>query len=309
MVVGPSFDQHRCLYRRVKPVDGECRQPHDSRTLRRGASLYAAAASSRRRRDMFAALLVPAGRVADRYGRTPRVCQRAVVFAAGSLVVGHWPAAVDRGRRTRHPGNRRGADHTVCYRAALAITPARVERARSRGRGGVVDGCRDGPTIGALAATISVGGVVLDRATLRGDQLCGRSPRVARIRQPDAEGRIDVLGLVLAIAAMGLVTLASRKADGGLGERRDCSPLRRRLDLRGLLRVAMRRHPAPSFHSDCFAHDHSASRASRASSTASRAARSCSSTCSSSRRSGATAPAKPASSMIQGRSSQLSSHC
>jgi EmrB/QacA subfamily drug resistance transporter len=159
---------------------------------------------------LFAALLVPAGRVADRYGRRLLYVSGLCVFAAGSLVSGVgsqlWMVVVGRaiqgiGAATITPSS---------IGLLLEITPPHQRTRALAWSGGVSSiGVATGPTLGAL---------VVDHLGWRWSFLIappfalvsyavGRRV-LPRTRQPDAEGRIDVIGLVLAVAAMGLVTLA-----------------------------------------------------------------------------------------------------
>jgi EmrB/QacA subfamily drug resistance transporter len=159
---------------------------------------------------LFAALLVPAGRVADRYGRRLLYVSGLCVFAAGSLVSGIGPDlwVVVVGRAVQ------GIGAAVITPSAIGLLleitpPARRTRALAWTGGVSSLGVATGPTLGAL---------VVDHLGWRWSFLI--APPFAlvsyavghrvlpRTRQPEAEGRIDVKGLVLAVAAMGLVTLA-----------------------------------------------------------------------------------------------------
>ncbi|HUP72074.1 MAG TPA: MFS transporter [Acidimicrobiales bacterium] len=159
---------------------------------------------------VFAALLVPAGRVADRYGRRMLYVSGLCVFATGSLVSGvgsHlWIVVV--GRVIQGIGAAFITPSAIGL--LLEITPpARRTRALAWTGGVSAIGVATGPTLGAI---------VVDHLGWRWSFLIappfalisyaiGRDV-LPRTRQPDAEGRIDLIGLGLAIAAMGLVTLA-----------------------------------------------------------------------------------------------------
>jgi EmrB/QacA subfamily drug resistance transporter len=159
---------------------------------------------------VFAALLVPAGRVADRYGRRLVYVSGLCVFAAGSLVSGVGPRLwiVVVGRAIQGIGAALITPSAIGL--LLAITPAPQRTRALAWTGGVSSlGVATGPTLGALAVDhlgwrwsflIAPPFAIVSYAV-------GRRV-LPRTRQLDAEGRIDVLGLVLAIGAMGLVTLA-----------------------------------------------------------------------------------------------------
>ena len=159
---------------------------------------------------LFAALLVPAGRVADRYGRRLLYVSGLCVFAAGSLVSGIGPElwVVVAGRAIQGVGAALITPSAIGL--LLSITPpARRTRALAWTGGVSSLGVATGPTLGAI---------VVDYLGWRWSFLIappfalvsyavGRRV-LPRSRQPDAEGRIDIVGLVLAVGAMGLVTLA-----------------------------------------------------------------------------------------------------
>ncbi|MEO5841936.1 MAG: MFS transporter [Acidimicrobiales bacterium] len=197
---------------------------------------------------VFAALLVPAGRVADRYGRRLLYISGLCVFAAGSLVSGVGPHlwVVVVGRAIQGIGAAFITPSAIGL--LLEITPAARRTRALAWTGGVSSiGVATGPTLGAL---------VVDHLGWRWSFLIappfalvsyaiGRNV-MPRTRQPDAEGRIDVVGLVLAIGAMGLVTLAiSEGRRWGWADSRTIVAFAVGAMCAVLFVLQCRRHPAP----------------------------------------------------------------
>ena len=197
---------------------------------------------------VFAALLVPAGRVADRYGRRLLYVTGLCVFATGSLVSGIGPELwiVVVGRAIQGIGAAFITPSAIGL--LLEITPAARRTRALAWTGGVSSiGVATGPTLGAL---------VVDHLGWRWSFLIappfalisyavGRDV-LPRTRQPDAEGRIDVLGLVLAIGAMGLVTLAiSEGRRWGWADSKTIAAFAVGAICAVLFVLQCRRHPAP----------------------------------------------------------------
>ena len=78
---------------------------------------------------VFAALLIPAGRLADRVGRRRTFLTAVVIFTAASMLCGLAPAAGPRAGGCSAPAGGRAARHALVSRSWPAIPPRLVTSA------------------------------------------------------------------------------------------------------------------------------------------------------------------------------------
>ena len=159
---------------------------------------------------VFAACLVPAGRLADLLGRRQDVPARADRLRGrlGGLRAG--ADARRARRRPRRPGGRRRAAHPHLARAAAARVPARpagrCDRRlgrRRRGRGRRRPGPRRPARRGELEADLP-----RQHPARRSRALIGSWLVLDEVRHPEEGGLPDLAGIALLIAGIGGVTLA-----------------------------------------------------------------------------------------------------
>lgn len=157
----------------------------------------------------FASCLVPAGRVADRYGRRRVFVAGLVAFAAGSVVAGAGPDlwVVIAGRAVQGVGAALVTPSGIGL--LLEVTPDH-DRTRTLAVSGIFSsaGVATGPTIGAL---------IVEHLNWRWSFLIALPVAAAsyaigfrtlpRSRGNPTEPPVDVLGIALAIVSMSLLTL------------------------------------------------------------------------------------------------------
>jgi EmrB/QacA subfamily drug resistance transporter len=162
---------------------------------------------------VFAAVLVPAGRWADRVGRRRLFVAGLAVFGAGSLLCGVAPgvAALIAARVVQAAGA--GLMVPASLSLLLAAVPAQG-RARAIGTWSAIGalGAALGPVIGGLLVQISWRWVFWINLPVALIAIVAARRVVPESRDDHAAGRPDIIGAALLAAAVGLVALALVKA-------------------------------------------------------------------------------------------------
>ncbi len=195
---------------------------------------------------VLAALMVPAGRIADRIGRRRGFLIGLIVFTVGSALCGAAPsvAALVAARVVQ------GAGAAFLLPTALALLLpefAPAERPMAIGIWSAVGGvaAAAGPPIGGLLVHISWRLVFLVNLPV-GAIALGYAVRVLRESRADGEARPDLVGGLLLMAAIGLLALGLVKApDWGWSSPETVVSLAGAAGGMGLFWWRCRVHPSP----------------------------------------------------------------
>jgi EmrB/QacA subfamily drug resistance transporter len=176
---------------------------------------------------VFAAILVPAGRYADRVGRRRLFVAGLIIFSLGSLACGLAPgvAALIVARLIQATGA--GLMVPASLSLLLAAVPA-PDRARAIGTWSALGalGAALGPVIGGSLVQISWRWVFWINLPVGLVAVLLAARVVPESRDENVRGRPDLIGAGLLAAAVGLVALALVKApDWGWGSLRFCGVL------------------------------------------------------------------------------------
>jgi EmrB/QacA subfamily drug resistance transporter len=196
---------------------------------------------------VFAAVLVPAGRWADRIGRRRLLVAGLVVFGAGSLLCGLAPgvAALIAARVIQAVGA--GLMVPASLSLLLAAVPA-AARARAIGTWSALGalGAALGPVIGGALVQLSWRWVFWINLPVAVITVLLARKVVPESRDEHASGRPDVIGAGLLAAAVGLIALALVKApDWGWGSPRFIGLLAASLACGAGMVARSRRHHSP----------------------------------------------------------------
>jgi len=196
---------------------------------------------------VFAAVLVPAGRWADRVGRRRLFIAGLAVFGAGSLLCGLAPgvAALIAARVIQAIGA--GLMVPASLSLLLAAVPAPA-RARAIGTWSALGalGAALGPVIGGALVQLSWRWVFWINLPVAVITVLLARKVVPESRDEQASGRPDVIGAGLLAAAVGLVALALVKApDWGWGSARFIGLLLASLACGAGMVARSRRHHSP----------------------------------------------------------------
>ena len=196
---------------------------------------------------VFAAVLVPAGRWADRIGRRRLLVAGLVVFAAGSLLCGlaAGVAALIAARVIQAVGA--GLMVPASLSLLLAAVPA-AARARAIGTWSALGalGAALGPVIGGALVQLSWRWVFWINLPVAVITVLLARKVVPESRDEHASGRPDVIGAGLLAAAVGLIALALVKApDWGWGSPRFIGLLAASLACGAGMVARSRRHHSP----------------------------------------------------------------
>jgi EmrB/QacA subfamily drug resistance transporter len=196
---------------------------------------------------VFAAVLVPAGRWADRIGRRRLLVAGLVVFGAGSLLCGLAPgvAALIAARVIQAVGA--GLMVPASLSLLLAAVPA-AARARAIGTWSALGalGAALGPVIGGALVQLSWRWVFWINLPVAVITVLLARKVVPESRDEHASGRPDVIGAGLLAAAVGLIALALVKAPGwGWGSPRFIGLLAASLACGAGMVARSRRHHSP----------------------------------------------------------------
>ena len=196
---------------------------------------------------VFAAVLVPAGRWADRVGRRRLFVAGLVTFGIGSLLCGLAPgvAALIAARVIQAVGA--GLMVPASLSLLLAAVPAQA-RARAIGTWSAIGalGAALGPVIGGLLVQLSWRWVFWINLPVAVFAVLAARRVIPESKDPRAGGRPDIIGAALLAAAVGLVALALVKApDWGWGSARFLGLLAASLACGAALVARSRRHHSP----------------------------------------------------------------
>jgi EmrB/QacA subfamily drug resistance transporter len=196
---------------------------------------------------VFAAVLVPAGRWADRIGRRRLLVAGLVVFGAGSLLCGLAPgvAALIAARVIQAVGA--GLMVPASLSLLLAAVPA-AARARAIGTWSALGalGAALGPVIGGALVQLSWRWVFWINLPVAVITVLLARKVVPESRDEHASGRPDVIGAGLLAAAVGLIALALVKApDWGWSSPRFIGLLAASLACGAGMVARSRRHHSP----------------------------------------------------------------
>jgi EmrB/QacA subfamily drug resistance transporter len=196
---------------------------------------------------VFAAVLVPAGRWADRVGRRRLFVAGLVCFVAGSALCGLAPgvAALIAARVIQAAGA--GLMVPASLSLLLAVVPAR-ERSRAIGTWSAVGalGAALGPVIGGSLVQISWRWVFWINLPVGVAAILLASRVVPESKDDHIQGRPDVLGAGLLAASVGLVAFALVEAPGwGWGSASFIGLLAAALACGAAMVARSRRHHAP----------------------------------------------------------------
>ena len=197
---------------------------------------------------VFAALLVPAGRLSDRLGRRRMFFVGVSTFLAASVVCGLAPSVEVLVGRARRPGRGRGHPRPDVAGAAAARVPARAARDRdgALGRGRRHRGGHRTALGGVLVAATSWRSVFFVNLAIGLPALIPARRLLRESRDPNPGPLTDILGIVLLVAGVGLLSLGIVKGqDWGWGS----APVVASLVASALVLAAFvarsARHPAP----------------------------------------------------------------
>jgi MFS family permease len=252
---------------------------------------------------VFAAVLVPAGRWADRIGRRRALVAGLAAFSVGSLLCGVAPgvAALIAARVIQAAGA--GVMVPASLSLLLAAVPAPA-RAKALGTWSALAalGAALGPVIGGSLVEINWRWVFWVNLPVGLAAMILAVRVVPESKDERASGRPDLIGAGLLAAAVGLVALALVKAPGwGWGSVGFIGLMAASLACGTAMVMRSRRHHSPS-NSNCFAPGLSAARSAPRSCTTPVSALSCSARSSSSPACGTTPPCWPAWPSRPGRS-------
>ena len=164
---------------------------------------------------VFAAVLVPAGRWADRVGRLRVFVAGLAVFSAGSVLCGLAPgvAALIAARVVQAAGA--GAMVPASLSLVLAAVPA-AARAKALGTWSALGalGAALGPVIGGTLVQVNWRWVFWINVPVGLAAVVLAVRVVPESRDPGSRGRPDVVGALLLAASVGLVAYALVKAPG-----------------------------------------------------------------------------------------------
>jgi EmrB/QacA subfamily drug resistance transporter len=196
---------------------------------------------------VFAAVLVPAGRWADRVGRRRLFVAGLAAFGAGSLLCGLAPgvAALIAARVIQAVGA--GLMVPASLSLLLAAVPAQA-RARAIGTWSAIGalGAALGPVIGGLLVQLSWRWVFWINLPVALFAVLAARRVIPESKDEDAAGRPDLIGAALLAAAVGLVALALVKApDWGWGSPRFLGLLLASLASGAALVARSHRHHSP----------------------------------------------------------------
>ncbi len=196
---------------------------------------------------VFAAVLVPAGRWADRVGRRRLLVAGLAAFGAGSLLCGLAPgvAALIAARVIQAVGA--GLMVPASLSLLLAAVPAQA-RARAIGTWSAIGalGAALGPVIGGLLVQLSWRWVFWINLPVALFAVLAARRVIPESKDEHAAGRPDIIGAALLAAAVGLVALALVKApDWGWGSPRFLGLLLASLASGAALVARSHRHHSP----------------------------------------------------------------
>src|SRR5947208_10394376 len=196
---------------------------------------------------VFAAVLVPAGRWADRIGRRRLFSGGLILFSFGSVLCGLAPgvAALIAARVIQAAGA--GAMVPAALSLLLAAVPA-AARAQALGTWSALGalGAALGPVIGGLLVQANWRWVFWINVPVGVAAVFLAARVVPESKDPNVSGRPDILGAGLLAAAVGLVALALVKApDWGWGSVRFTGALLAALACGAAVVARSRRHHSP----------------------------------------------------------------
>jgi len=196
---------------------------------------------------VFAAVLVPAGRWADRVGRRRLFVAGLAIFGAGSLLCGVAPgvAALIAARVVQAAGA--GLMVPASLSLLLAVVPAQA-RARAIGTWSAIGalGAALGPVIGGLLVQLSWRWVFWINLPVALFAVLAARRVVPESKDEHPAGRPDIAGAALLAASVGLVALALVKApEWGWGSARFLGLLLASLVCGAAMVVRSHRHHSP----------------------------------------------------------------